>query len=184
MEWKIIGILPRWQEEAEKFADEVNPTTNYVDSKQPRSNRTWRNHKDGKLAEFVVGFLYNADHRPDTQIYKGRKKSWDADLQVNGKPCAVKSQTLESFLKYQPSMTFQCGARRKDKILSEPNSQVIYCLLLDNIALISPPFAIRDLKFGDPKLPKLIGEKTVAYLEKSHPKLIKEARMIIEEENK
>lgn len=180
MNWKQIEIKAEWKEACKTFADEVNPTTNYKDSHQPRSSRTWTNHFDGKIAEFAVATAYNTAP-PDLKIYKGNKKSWDADLNAGEEQYAVKSQTLDSFQRYSPSMTFQCGSRRVDKVLSEPEAPVVYCLLLENIALVSPVFRIKDLAFGPPKLEKLAGEKTVAYLEKSHPELIKQARDIIKE---
>lgn len=178
MDWKIIEIKPEWKEICKDFADKVNKTTNYVDSKQPRSSRTWSNHFTGKLSEYCVANAYNTA-MPDVQIYKGNKKSWDADLNAGTEQYAVKSQTLDSFQRYSPSMTFQCGNRRVDKVLSEPDAPVIYCLLLEDRALVSPIFRIKDLVFGPPKLVKLAGEKTVAYLEKSHPELIKQAGEII-----
>ena len=178
MDWKIIEIKQEWKEICRTFANEVNGTTNYSDSNQPRSQRVLKNHYDGKISEFAVSEAFGTEP-PDVKIYKGKQKSWDADLNAGQEQYAVKSQTLDSFQRYSPSMTFQNGWKRKDKILSEPDAPVIYCLLLEDRALVSPIFRIKELVFGPPKLEKLAGEKTVAYLEKSHPELIKQARGII-----
>jgi hypothetical protein len=178
MDWKIIEIKPEWKEICKGFAEKVNLTTNYKDSNQPRSPRVLKNHFDGKMAEFAVSEAYGTE-LPDVKIYKGKQKSWEADLNAGQEQYAVKSQTLDSFQRYSPSMTFQCGSRRVDKVLSEPDAPVIYCLLLEDRALVSAIFRIKELAFGPPKLEKLAGEKTVAYLEKSHPELIKQAREII-----
>ena len=164
----------------EKFAYEVNPTTKYADCGQNDMNKRLTDNIIGKVGEFAAytelcalgkeyGFITTP---PDTKIYKGRQKSWRADMLINcadGYLCvAVKAQSLSQALKYSFSGTFQCASFRKDAALEKNDELIILCLVDDMSAnndriMILPPKIIGEIKFSDPKLPKYKGIKICYY---------------------
>ena len=90
----------------------------------------------GKLAEWACT-LYFLDKGepisdPDMEIYTASKKSFDADLQVDGHDLHVKSQTTESATRFGTSWMFQYsgkGTGHCDPLLKKENGLVAFCVV-------------------------------------------------------
>lgn len=158
---------------AEKFANEVIPTVNYGDSNQKNKTKIRNDHFISKVGEIAVSKVFlsmNCEvEGPDFKIYRGRKKSWDADLKIDGEDLAVKTQSSYAAKKYGLSWTFQCGSPRIDPLLSSLDSWVCFVKYEErnNKCIVFPPKQIKDLngKFKHPKLSYLKGKKVVIYAE-------------------
>src|SRR5829696_4441394 len=81
---------------AHAFADAVTDTVDYRDSNQLKKKKIHDDHFVSKLGEEAVRMVFEARYctidGPDYEIYKGKKKSWVADLKVNELNVAVKTQ--------------------------------------------------------------------------------------------
>ncbi|MDB5197132.1 MAG: hypothetical protein JWP88_1503 [Flaviaesturariibacter sp.] len=154
---------------AKRFADTVVGTTDYSDSLQTVEEKVRQDHFISKLGEEAakkVLLRYAAVEGPDYAIYEAKAKSWEADLLVNGVEAAVKTQAQTSAQRYGVSWTFQCGSHRRDTILDKPEAWVIFVLFDDQHPYrfaVYPPFQIKELVFGEPKLARLKGSKKVVY---------------------
>lgn len=151
------------------FAGKVTATTNYADSNQNVLKKIKDDHFVSKLGEEackIVLSKYANVTGPDYIIYPADKKSWQEDLIINGVGLAVKTQRRTAAKKYSLSWTFQCGAKRKDTILTKPDAWVVFVEYDDTApynCYIYPPYQIKNLIFSEPKLPHLIGHKKVIY---------------------
>jgi hypothetical protein len=156
---------------AELFAEEVFSTTNYRDSNQLNLKKIQNDHFISKIGEEAVKQTFQLFKKvvkgPDYRIYKGKNKSWDADLLVDGKELAVKTQKQSMANKYGCSWTFQASSKRFDPILNQQDAWVCFVLCDDTCPFytckIYPPFQIKELIFKNPKLTYLIGMKRVVY---------------------
>lgn len=154
---------------AEIFADKVTSTTNYSDSRQIIADKIRDDHFISKLGEEAVRtvFLkYAHVTGPDYTIYEAKAKSWKEDLYIENTGLAVKTQKRSSAEKYGLSWTFQCSAGRKDTILQQPEAWVVFTLYDDlnpYACYVYPPFQMKELTFGEPRLDKLKGHKKVVY---------------------
>lgn len=168
-----VPISQEMKERAWKFAKEVTPTTNYSDAHQHIISKIRTDHYISKIGEEAVKEVlqqFAVVEGPDYTIYLGKEKSWQEDLFVNGMGVAVKTQTQSSANKYGLSWIFQCGNVRRDVVLDKPDAWVVF-VLLDDISEhkaceVYPPFQIKELIFGEPKLPHLKGQKKVVYATK------------------
>lgn len=158
---------------ARHFAKAVTATTNYSDSRQLIAKKIEQDHFFSKLGEEAVAAVFR-DYDlhvegPDYAIYPGRYKSWDADLTIDDRDVAVKTQSKTSADRYGLSWTFQAGSYRRDPILAIPDYWVALVLCNDQNAhfecAVFPLRQIKNLPFGDPKLERLKGEKLVVYAE-------------------
>ena len=157
--------------QARAFAKAVAQTTNYRDSNQLSIAKIETDHFISKIGEEAVCELYRlfgkACTPPDYAIYRGKKKSWEEDLKVEGKALAVKTQSKSSARRYGLSWTFQDAATRKDPILQDPEAWVCFVGCNDENehynCFVYPPYQIKELLFRDPKLAKLKGKKKVLY---------------------
>lgn len=153
------------------FAKQVHTTTNYSDANQHNAEKIRMDHFISRVGEEAAKQVFSAFAQvkgPDYNIYEANKKSWAADLFVNGCPLAVKTQSLSAAARYGLSWTFQDGVHRKDIILAQPEAWVVfvkYHNLIDpkNKCTVYPPFQIKDLPFGEPQLPHLKAHKKVVY---------------------
>jgi hypothetical protein len=86
---------------------------------------------------------------------------------VDGLGLAVKTQATSLARKFGLSWTFQAGTYRKDPILNNPNAWVCFVEFNETTrqCRVFPPYQIKELTFGEPKLEKLRGSKKVVYAE-------------------
>ena len=154
---------------AKRFAEAVVGTTDYSDSNQSFREKIQQDHFISKLGEEAAKKVlqaYGEVRGPDYRIYGAAAKSWAADLQVNGIELAVKTQAGSSAIKYGRSWTFQDGTTRRDAILDKPDAWVVFVVFDDGQPyrfLVYPPYQLRELLFGAPKLAHLKGSKKVVY---------------------
>lgn len=156
---------------ATNFANKVIPTVNYADTNQTNKDKIRKDHFISKIGEIAVQRVFKSlgckVKGPDFKIYKGRKKSWDADLQIDEEDLAVKTQSSYAAEKYGLSWTFQHGGSRYDPILSNKESWVCFVKFDEpnNKCVVYPPKQMKDLngKFKPPKIKWLRGKKVVIY---------------------
>ena len=156
---------------AKQFAKAVAATTDYSDSNQMRIDKIIKDHfvsKAGEEATKIVMRRFAVVRGPDYCIYPAKEKSWEADLFINTIPLAVKTQTTSAAMRYGLSWTFQDGINRKDMILRQPEAWVVFVEYDDihepyQTCFVLPPFQIKELVFGQPKLAYLKGHKKVVY---------------------
>lgn len=158
---------------AHEFAAAVVSTVNYRDSLQFNAEKIRDDHFVSKLGEEAVRQVFESFalqvQGPDYTIYKGKQKSWDSDLQVNGASLAVKTQRRSAAKRYGLSWTFQKSRFRTDPVLQNPEAWVCF-VEFDDIATnpyftIFPPFQIKNLPFKAPRLTRLLDKKIAVYAE-------------------
>ncbi len=156
-------------EKALKFAKSVVSTTNYSDSHQESIEKITNDHFISKIGEEAVRIVfsrYTQVQGPDYAIYHGKLKSWDDDLYINNAGLAVKTQKKSTADRFGLSWTFQCGFFRRDTILDNPEAWVVFVKYYDDkphVCEVFPPFQMKELILGEPKLLKLKGSKKVVY---------------------
>lgn len=155
---------------AKDFANAVTHTTNYSDSNQNTRLKIINDHFVSKLGEeatYLVLQKYTNISQPDYAIYSLKEKSWNHDLFAGNTGIAVKTQKRSAAKKYSLSWTFQCGALRRDPILHQPKSWVVFVEFDDisqsAVCYVYPPFQIEELLFQDPVLHYLKDHKKVVY---------------------
>lgn len=155
---------------AKTFAEQVAPTTNYKDANQHQLAKIKNDHFISKIGEEAVKIIMSRFvdiSEPDYTIYYGKSKSWQEDLFAKGVGISVKTQKKSMANKYGLSWTFQAGPNRKDIVLSKPEAWVVFVEFDDtnpnNLCSVFPPFQIKELTFGEPKLDYLKGHKKVVY---------------------
>ena len=161
------------KEKALSFAKAVTHTVNYRDSNQSILEKIRDDHFVSKLGEEAVRILFEGREcqveGPDYGVYEARRKSWAADLKVNGLDVAVKTQRRSAANRYGLSWTFQDSPERRDPILDMSDAWV--CLVVfedlktETECLVYPLRKIKQLVFEAPRLAKLIGKKQAVYLE-------------------
>lgn len=130
-------------------------------------------HKDivqGCMAEFAVyNYLQSKGlpcTKPDLSIHGNGQKSFSADLQSGSNLLHVKSQSIESALKYSDSWIFQ----QEDSVLSLPseNGYAFFCVVSDNVVYIKAAVYIIEMLEADvvssPKVGKYARYKSAIYL--------------------
>ncbi len=168
---QTVDLPPGILSKAKQFAEAVTNTTNYADTNQTQTAKVINDHFISKLGEEAAKMVLSPFATvvgPDYAIYGAKEKSWQADLFVNGVPLAVKTQKTSAALRYGLSWTFQCSTWRKDTILQQPDAWVLFTEYNDVQApfctcYVLPPYQIRELQFGEPRLPYLKGHKKVVY---------------------
>lgn len=170
---KKVHIPKKIIQKATAFSWQVIGTVNYSDSNQHNWKKIRQDHFISKLGEEAVCAVFEqyAEYvsQPDYHIYQRLKKSWEADLQVNGTNLAVKTQCRTQARKYGLSWTFQNAPARKDPILRQPNYWICFVECNDVgrspsfDCIVFPPMQVRELWFRDPILPQLKGKKKVVY---------------------
>lgn len=161
---------------AKSFARQVTPTigspgNGYRDTNQFNLQKIEKDHFISKVGEEAVRIVFEQLGRqvqgPDYQIYKGKKKSWDSDLYIDGLGLAVKTQAASLAQKFGLSWTFQAGNYRKDPILNNLDAWVCFVEFNETTrqCAVYPPYQIKELTFGEPKLDRLKGSKRVVYAE-------------------
>ncbi|MBA2329491.1 MAG: hypothetical protein ACR2KB_16070 [Chitinophagaceae bacterium] len=156
-------------QKARQFSDLVIPTIDYSDSEQHQISKIKEDHFISKLGEEAARLVLQdyADVKgPDYEVYEAKKKNWNADLFVNNKGVAVKTQKTSAAKKYSLSWTFQSGPKRRDIILDKPESWIIFVEYDDvnlHLCHVYPPFQIKELEFKYPRLPHLQNHKLVVY---------------------
>jgi hypothetical protein len=173
---QTIVIEPSLMAKAKSFAKQVTPTVGspgngYKDTNQLNLRKIENDHFVSKVGEEAVRIVFEKCNRqvqgPDYQIYAEKQKSWDSDLYIDGVGLAVKSQATSLAKKFGLSWTFQAGIYRKDPILNKPDAWVCFVEFNETTreCKVYPPYQIKELKFGEPKLEKLKGTKKVVYAE-------------------
>lgn len=158
---------------ASEFANAVTETVNYRDSNQSAKEKIRDDHFVSKLGEEAVRILFEGRQcrveGPDYGVYEAKRKSWAADLKINGLEVAVKTQRRSAANRYGLSWTFQDSPERRDPILDMPDAWV--CLVVfedlktETECLVYPLRKIKQLIFEAPRLAKLAGKKQAVYLE-------------------
>ncbi len=159
---------------AKNFAKQVTPTigspgSGYRDTHQFNLQKIENDHFVSKVGEEAVRIVFEQFGRqvqgPDYQIYEGKQKSWDSDLYIDGIGVAVKTQGTSLAKKFGLSWTFQAGIYRKDPILNNLGAWVCFVEFNETTCQcrVYPPYQIKELTFGEPKLDKLKGSKKVVY---------------------
>jgi hypothetical protein len=162
-------LLPRHLvARAQAYAEAVRATVNYADSNQ-RSPKVGGDHEIGKLGEEAVRLVYSSFsvpvEGPDYTVYEGKRKSWAADLTVDGIALHVKTQSTRAALLYGLSWLFQDSSARSDTALKRLEEWVAFVLVDEDTAraTVFPPQQMKNLKFSDPALAHLQGKKKVVY---------------------
>lgn len=171
---QIVQLSAEAVARAGAFADAVTSTVDYRDSNQTALKKIRDDHFVSKLGEEAVRAVFEARHckvtGPDYAIYKGKQKSWVADLQVNSLEVAVKTQRRSAAKRYGLSWTFQDSPERRDPILETPEAWVSFVVFEDSgpgfECVVYPLLKVKKLVFDNPRLPHLAGKKKVVYLEK------------------
>lgn len=166
-----VEISPEAVIRARGFAEAIVQTVNYSDSYQFNTEKVKRDHFISKIGEEATAAVFRQFTPeitlPDYEIYLGKQKNWNDDIYVNGIGLAVKTQPRSAAEKYGLSWTFQCGKRRSDPILGQPDAWICFvqCIDLGSTypCIVYPPRQLKTIKFGEPKLAKLKGEKKVVY---------------------
>lgn len=170
---QIVSIPGDVRERARAFAHAVTDTVNYRDSNQTVMEKVRDDHFVSKLGEEAARILFEGrDCRvegPDYGVYEAKRKSWAADLKINGLEVAVKTQRRSAANRYGLSWTFQDSPERRDPILDLPDAWVclvVYEDLKEGCECVVYPLRkIKQLIFEAPRLGKLIGKKQAVYLE-------------------
>jgi hypothetical protein len=169
---QVIRIPADAKKRASEFAKAVTATVNYKDSNQSVQAKIQDDHFVSKLGEEAVRILFEGREcsvvGPDYGVYEARRKSWAADLRVNGLDVAVKTQRRSAGNRYDVSWTFQDSPERRDPILDDPDAWVclvVYEDLQEDVCLVYPLRKIKQLIFERPRLAKLVGKKKAVYLE-------------------
>lgn len=170
---QTILIPKNIEQQALEFAIAVTKTVNYKDSNQSIQEKIRDDHFVSKLGEEAVRILFQSRNclvdGPDYGVYEARRKSWAADLKINGLEVAVKTQRRSAANRYGLSWTFQDSPERHDPILDMADAWV--CLVVfedlkeETECLVYPLRKIRQLVFEPPRLSKLVGKKQAVYLE-------------------
>ena len=169
-----VSVASEVLAKAAHFAAQVTPTVGtpgkgYGDSSQYNLEKIRHDHFVSKVGEEVVKEVFGSSGRtvrgPDYRIYEGKQKSWDADLFMDGVGLAVKTQTTKNAERYGLSWTFQAGQYRRDPILSQPESWVCFVEFDEarEQCWVYPPYQVKALVFGEPRLERLKGSKKVVY---------------------
>jgi len=170
---QIIQLSQEATARATAFADAVTGTVNYQDSNQSVKKKIRDDHFVSKLGEEAVRMVFEARNAevegPDYNVYRGKGKSWEADLKVNELDVAVKTQRRSAANRYGLSWTFQDSPERRDPILDMPDAWVCLVVYEDlkegNECVVYPLRKIKQLIFEAPRLNKLVGKKQAVYLE-------------------
>jgi len=167
---------------ARTFAQAVTPTVGqpghgYRDSSQNNLGKIHQDHYVSKIGEEAVKTVLRSCGAtvlgPDYTVYAGHQKSWEADLEVNGIPLGVKTQTQEAAERFGLSWTFQWGQQRRDPVLLDPDAWVCFVLFAETLShcWVYPACQIQELTLAEPRLARLKGEKKVVYAQDLPPHL-------------
>jgi hypothetical protein len=173
---QTVALSPGLLVKARDFAKQVTPTigspgSGYRDTNQFDLKKIENDHFVSKAGEEAVRIVFENFERqvkgPDYRIYEGKQKSWDSDLYIDGLGLAVKTQSVSLSRRFGLSWTFQSGIYRKDPILNKPDAWVCFVEFNESArqCRVFPPYQIKELTFGEPKLEKLKGSKKVVYAE-------------------
>jgi hypothetical protein len=168
---QIVSIDVATIQKARDFAENVVKTTNYGDSNQFDLNKIKDDHFISKIGEEAVRIAFELSNKvvkgPDYAIYQQKQKSWDDDLYIDDIPLAVKTQKRTASERYGLSWTFQSSSYRKDPILTKPDAWVCFVECNDKNnsfeCIVYPPYQMKEIILGEPKLDYLKGKKKVAY---------------------
>ena len=170
---QTVQLPPEAVQRAQAFAEAVIETVNYQDSNQTKKPKIRDDHFVSKLGEEAVRLVFEARNctveGPDYKIYRGKEKTWIADLKINSLEVAVKSQRRSAANRYDLSWTFQDSPKRRDPVLSMPEAWVCLVVYEDRQpgyeCVVYPLRKIKQLIFEPPRLSHLVGKKQAVYLE-------------------
>lgn len=161
----LIKIPTYWKKKCEKFAEEAIESSKnlYYYRGTKNLDKIKEDIYVGKMGEVGV-YLHLKGYgcsKPDFAIYKGRRKSFDADLFVNQIPTHVKSQTKESANRYGNSYLFQ----KSDPVVINPNEDLFYGTLVEgNTVTIIKECKINELTFEPCKVSWFNKTKVAIYV--------------------
>ena len=165
----LVDLPAEAVKRAGDFASNVIATVNYADSNQTQKLKIKEDHFVSKLGEEAARIVlshYGNVKGPDYSIYQAKEKSWESDLFIENKGIAVKTQKRTNANRYTLSWTFQAGAFRYDPILNISNAWIIFVEYDDtnpHHCYVYPPYQMKELTLGEPKLSYLKGSKKVVY---------------------
>jgi len=162
-----------------KFAEDSYPTHkhHYAKRNQFNKEKIIEQITIGKLSEFTVYQSLKDKYIditvPDTEVYVGRKKSFDFDMKATDLNLHIKGQLAESAKQYGQSWIFQwsgTGDGHCDKEIfypKTPNQYVAFVLMSKNVAdvqaIVSLDFLHKKELFKLPKLQYLHNTKRAVY---------------------
>jgi len=177
----IIKAKPDDIERCHEFAEAQYVTSRATYARRGQANRDTiiRQIEQGKIAELMVYHhlrkKFNVDE-PDFNIYKGKKKSFAADLTDGFLRFHIKGQDDESARRYGISWVFTPS----DPLVTKPMAQDIMVLVLlknDTVKIegfLSALTAKEQNLYEDPKLERLRGHKVVLYMKRIATHIIEE----------
>lgn len=110
-----------------KFAEKVKPTNIYHEF-QSNGDFILRQIAWGKFGEWLIAFeldLLGECSEPDMKIYAAKKKSFDADLTLNGVDVHCKTTTVTSAKRWGESWCFKA----QDPLLKNPEGFISLCTI-------------------------------------------------------
>jgi hypothetical protein len=167
----------------QKFAERQLETSKgaYCQRAQANQDVILRQITEGKLGEIAVArFLRSLNYKvnaPDFAIYKGRKKSYDADLTDGRFFWHVKTQSQESAKRYGTSFLFTDSESSSDPLITNPaNEDVMIFVLIDGneadvLGMVRAKVALERQLYREPRLDRLKPFKSVLYLDDLKPHL-------------
>jgi hypothetical protein len=177
---KMIKVA-NWDEIWHKcrlYAENEFDSTKNMRARRGQTNEQRIKHQTavGKMGEYVTHeFLSTLGYEctePDCEVYTGRKKSWASDLFVDEHKIAVKTQDLDSAMRFGKSWIFQKGGYgfgHTDPVIDGGKSFAVFVTLDLNEkgAYVNGPYDMKVLRsyFKDPKVPSLRFSKTALYWE-------------------
>ena len=170
----IIEISDYYIKKCEKFADDQLKTSSsrtYMKRGAPSQEKIRQDIITGRKAEIGAYLLlkekYSDITKPDFKIYKGRKKSFAADLTTKSENYHVKSMSKSQADKYGLSWMLQ----KTDPLVVKPapNDFLVPCLVDGNTVDIKGIFLMTEIKMKklikQPKLEWLRKNKVTIYWE-------------------
>jgi len=127
----LIKVPTKWINICKKFAEDSSNSSKKLWMKDGTpDNKIETDIFTGKMGEVAV-HLYLKEvglniNEPDFVIYKGRQKSWDADLMDEDFNYHCKTQSSNSANKYGISWILQCSSTRKDKLFTTDSDRDIF----------------------------------------------------------
>jgi hypothetical protein len=152
-----------------EFAAKCAPTVlaNYRKRNQINPQKIELDIYNGKIAEYAVYEYLRLSSidctEPDTKIYLGRSKNFNADLCTHSFDIHVKSQSEESARLYGKSALFQ----KTDKLITAPSQRDLLCFVEtrpDRCVIIGFIQAV-NMRYELPKIPQIAFTKVAAYIE-------------------
>jgi hypothetical protein len=171
-----VNIPAEWIDKCEQFSLECAQTnlSRYKSRGQSVINKIVSDIFVGKMGECAV-YLNKVSlglecSEPDFNIYRGRQKSYDADLRSENRKLHVKTQSLNSATKYGTSWILQAKEGDADKLFKhrDDNDFAVLCVMKSDtlvtiLAEVSIIWLFVNHLIEEPKIKFFIGTKKALY---------------------